>query len=163
MYLQEIGNGAWENVKNIFSNIAKGLGNIFKSPINFIIGIINGFIGGLNKIKIPDWVPGIGGFGINIPQIPKLKVGMDYVPEDNFPAILHEGEAVLTKEENREYRQNKSKEDKKDDEEKKTVIYEGDLIVNIDKFYNETDNDVEAFGEQLAFVYKKKNRRKGEK
>jgi len=122
MYLQEIGSGAWENVKNIFSNIAKGLG---------------------------------------IPQIPKLKVGMDYVPEDDFPALLHEGEAVLTKEENKEYRQNKSKGDNK--EEKQTIIYEGDLIVNIDKFYNETDNDVEAFGEQLAFVYKKKNRRKGEK
>ncbi len=39
----------------------------------------------------------------------------------------------------------------------------GGIAVNIDKFYNETDSDVEAFGEQLAFVYKKKNRRKGEK
>lgn len=48
---------AWENIKNIFYNIASGLGNIFKSPINFIIGIINGFIRGLNRIKIPDWVP----------------------------------------------------------------------------------------------------------
>ena len=101
--------GAWENVKNIFSNIISGLGNIFKTPINFIIGGINGFIRGLNKLKIPDWVPGIGGMGFNISEIPKLKVGMDYVPADNFPAVLHKGEAVLTKEENEAYRQLKSR------------------------------------------------------
>lgn len=100
---------AWENVKNIFSNIISGLGNIFKTPINFIIDGINTFIRGLNSLKIPDWVPGIGGLSLNIPQIPKLKVGMDYVPEDDFPAILHKGEAVLTKEENSEYRQTKSR------------------------------------------------------
>lgn len=97
--------GAWENVKNIFSNIASGLGNIFKTPINFIIDLINGFIGGLNKIKIPDWVPGVGGMGFNIGLIPKLRVGMDYVPYDEYPALLHKGEAVLTKQENAEYRQ----------------------------------------------------------
>lgn len=54
--------GAWEGVKNIFSNIANALGNIFKTPINWIIGAINTFIRGLNKIKIPDWVPGVRRF-----------------------------------------------------------------------------------------------------
>lgn len=100
---------AWENVKNIFSNIISGLGNIFKIPINFIIDGINTFIRGLNGLKIPDWVPGVGGLSLNIPTIPRLKVGMDYVPEDDFPALLHKGEAVLTKEENMEYRQAKSR------------------------------------------------------
>src|SRR5690606_14407242 len=33
---------------------------------------------GLNKIKLPKWVPGIGGKGINIPLIPKLAKGTDY-------------------------------------------------------------------------------------
>ena len=100
---------AWENVKNIFSNIISGLGNIFKKPINFIIDGINTFIRGLNGLKIPDWVPGVGGLSLNIPTIPRLKVGMDYVPEDDFPALLHKGEAVLTKEENMEYRQAQSR------------------------------------------------------
>lgn len=90
---------AWQNVKDIFKNIVEGLGNIFKAPLNFIIDGINGFLGGLNKIKIPDWVPGVGGKGFNIPKIPRLKVGMDYVPSDFFPAFLDEGEWVLTKEE----------------------------------------------------------------
>lgn len=98
--------GAWESIKSIFSNIVSGFGNIFKVPINFIIDLINGFIGGLNKIQIPDWVPGVGGFGLNIPTIPRLRVGMDYVPSDDFPAFLHKGEAVLTAQENALYQAN---------------------------------------------------------
>lgn len=88
--------GAWEAISNIFKTIADALGNIFKAPINFIIGIINGFISGINSIKIPDWVPGIGGAGFNIPTIPKLRIGLDEVPMDDYPAILHKKEAVLT-------------------------------------------------------------------
>lgn len=97
--------GAWENIKDIFKSIAEGLGASFKAPINFIVGVINGFIRGINKIKLPDWLPGgLAGKGINIPEIPKLKVGMDYVPSDDFPALLHEGEAVLAKKEANLYR-----------------------------------------------------------
>ena len=100
----------WNSVVNIFSNIISGIANIFKKPINWIIDGINKFIGGLNNLKIPDWVPGVGGLSLNIPKIPRLKVGLDYVPEDDFPAFLHKGEAVLTKEENAEYRKGLSKE-----------------------------------------------------
>ena len=86
----------WEGVKTIFSNIAQAIGNIFKAPINFIIDLINVFIRGLNKIKIPDWVPAVGGKGINIPEIPKLAVGTNYVPQDTL-AMVHKGEAVVPK------------------------------------------------------------------
>ena len=90
---------AWQNVVEIFKNLVSGLGNIFKRPLNFIIDGINGFINGLNQIKIPDWVPAVGGKGFHISNIPRLKIGMDYVPNDMFPAYLDEGEWVLTKEE----------------------------------------------------------------
>lgn len=90
---------AWQNVVDIFSNIVSAIGEIFKAPINFLIDGINGFINSVNKIKIPDWVPKIGGKGFNIPNIPRLKIGMDYVPSDMFPAYLDKGEWVLTKEE----------------------------------------------------------------
>lgn len=90
---------AWQNVVEIFKNLVSGLGNIFKQPLNFIIDGINGFINGLNQIKIPDWVPAVGGKGFHISNIPRLKIGMDYVPNDMFPAYLDEGEWVLTKEE----------------------------------------------------------------
>ena len=66
---------AWNGIKDIFKNIVSGLGGIIKAPINAIIGIVNGFIDGINKIKIPDWVPGVGGKGINISHIPQLAKG----------------------------------------------------------------------------------------
>lgn len=155
---------AWENVKNIFSNIASGLGNIFKAPINFIIGIINGFISGLNKIKIPDWVPGVGGFGINIPKIPKLKVGLDYVPEDDFPALLHKGERVLTKEENAQYNrnlQNPTGNNKIISEDKKEIEKDGDLIMNIEKIIINNTQDVKELAEEFAFYFNKSKLARG--
>lgn len=97
--------GAWKAVVNIFKNIISGIANIFKIPINWIIDGINGFIDGINSVKIPDWVPLVGGMGFSIPKIPRLKVGMDYIPSDFYPAYLDEGEAVLTKQENAMYRQ----------------------------------------------------------
>lgn len=156
--------GAWENIRNIFKNIAEGLGNIFKAPINFIIGIINGFIRALNHIKIPDWVPGIGGFGINIPEIPKLKVGIDSVPEDDFPALLHKGERVLTKEENAEYNKNLGKPETsiiKEDKTEPNVVNEGNIIINIENFNNNSKEDIQTLAETLAFYYKNKKLAKG--
>lgn len=91
--------GAWDAVVRIFEGIWEGIKDIVKLPINGIIGIINSFIRGINGLKIPDWIPGIGGASPNIPEIPRLKVGMDYVPSDFFPAFLDKGEAVLTAEE----------------------------------------------------------------
>lgn len=86
---------AWNGVKNIFSNIVSGFAGIFKAPINAIISGINSFIGGLNKIKIPNWVPGVGGKGFNISKIPKLAEGA--VVSKATPAIFGEAgtEAVI--------------------------------------------------------------------
>jgi phage-related protein len=92
--------GAWGNIVNHFKLIWEGMKNIFKAPINWIIDGLNRFIRGINKVKIPSWVPAIGGRGINIPSIPRLKVGLDYVPYDDFPVLLHKGERVMTAEEN---------------------------------------------------------------
>ena len=89
---------AWEGIQKIFGNVFEGLKELFKFPINWIIDKLNNFIRSVNRIKIPDWVPGVGGKSINLSTIPRLKVGLDYVPDDDFPALLHKGEAVLTAE-----------------------------------------------------------------
>ena len=92
--------GAWENVKGIFGGVFDGLIALFKAPINTIIGAWNSLSSSLGSIEIPDWVPIVGGKSWSLPTLTKLKVGMDYVPSDDFPALLHRGEAVLTAEEN---------------------------------------------------------------
>lgn len=66
---------AWLGVKQIFEGIVSGLGAIFKAPLNFMIDGINKFLSGIGKIKIPDWVPGVGGKGFSIPKIPRLAKG----------------------------------------------------------------------------------------
>ena len=66
---------AWQGIQDIFGGIFKGLVALAKAPLNLIIGLVNGVIGGLNKIKLPKWVPKIGGKGVSIPLIPKLAKG----------------------------------------------------------------------------------------
>lgn len=100
---------AWENVKNTFKSVFDALVNIAKVPINGVIGLINGMIRGIisgvntaigvlnrMKIKVPNWVPKIGGstWGFTIPtmtapQIPYLAKGT-VVPRNagEFAAIL---------------------------------------------------------------------------
>ncbi len=86
---------AWEGVKNIFKGIWDSLYNLIRTPVNAVIGGLNGLLRGfataintivraVNKLSftVPDWVPGIGGkqFGFNLsevsaPQIPKMATG----------------------------------------------------------------------------------------
>ena len=66
---------AWIGVRQIFEGIVSGLSHIFKAPLNFMIDGINKFLSGIGKVKIPDWVPGVGGKGFSIPMIPRLAKG----------------------------------------------------------------------------------------
>lgn len=100
-------------VKDKFFEIGKAIGNAigdaFKAVINFVLSAaesrlnapikaINGLLGLINEIP-----------GVNLPKLkefslPRLKVGLDYVPYDYYgPVYLDEGERVLTKEENEAY------------------------------------------------------------
>ncbi len=65
----------FEGIKKVVLGIWDGIVDGIKGAINFIIKGINTFIRGLNKIKIPDWVPGVGGKGLNIKEIPLLAKG----------------------------------------------------------------------------------------
>lgn len=68
----------WEGISNIVSGVWKGITSFVKGGINAIISSINVFIRGINKIKVPDFVPGLGGKGFNISEIPMLAKGTDY-------------------------------------------------------------------------------------
>lgn len=91
---------AWNGVKEVFKGITDTFVAIMKAPLNGIISLINGAISGLNKIKIPDWVPQVGGKGINIPKIPLLEKG-GIVDRPTFSMIGEHGkEAVMPLENN---------------------------------------------------------------
>lgn len=78
---------AWDGVKSIFQSAWDGVVGAVKNAWQGVIGAINAGIDMLNKIPF-----------VNLPKIPvsSLRVGLDYVPSDDFPALLHRGEAVLT-------------------------------------------------------------------
>lgn len=77
---------AWEGLVQIFSGVFNGIKAAAKAPINAVISMVNGLIKGLNKLSIPDWVPGVGGKGINIPSIPMLATGGNVMGSGSFIA-----------------------------------------------------------------------------
>ena len=81
-----VGSQVVDKIKEGISNAWQGLKNWFK-------GIWDGLFGGL---KVNVGVSGGGG--------KPAASGLDYVPRNNYPALLHEGEAVLTASEAKAWR-----------------------------------------------------------
>lgn len=93
---------AWNGIVNIFSGIWESLKGLVAAPLNYIIDGLNWFTSQLNKIKIPDWVPGVGGMGINIPQMSHIQLARGGVVEQPTMALVGEAgkEAVMPLERN---------------------------------------------------------------
>lgn len=78
---------AWQSVKNIFSSIMSGIGDVVRAPINGIISMVNQAIGAINNLirgvnRIPH---------VNIPtigRIPYLASGAVIPPNQEFLAML---------------------------------------------------------------------------
>ena len=152
--------GAWDNVKNIFSSIWEGILSVGKNIINNLINIfekgLNGIIGFINTIsdgvsKVWDWtgIPSIP----KIPQvnIPRLRIGMEYVPYDDYPALLHKGERVMRASENKAYTEQQRQERKNGgsgDNVEKSPAKIINVTVNIDKFQGGKD-DAAEFSDEL--------------
>ncbi len=62
-----------ETARRIMNAMWEGMKSGAETSLNFIIGKVNEVIGVLNKIKIPDWIPGIGGKGVNIKAVQEVK------------------------------------------------------------------------------------------
>lgn len=95
---------AGKELLNILRAEANMIYSIFKTPVNEVIALfnamgqaivkaINNLIDGLNHIKVPDWVPGIGGKGINLShanftRVPYLAQGAVIPAGNPFLAVL---------------------------------------------------------------------------
>ena len=66
---------AWNGVKDIFGGVFDSFTGLAKAPLNAVISLINGVFSGLGNIKIPKWVPKIGGQSFSMAQIPYLADG----------------------------------------------------------------------------------------
>ena len=146
--------GAWNAVKNIFTSIFDGIKNAFKAPLNAVIDGINVFIRGLNRIEIPDWVPGVGGKGFNVKEFKRLRIGMDYVPYDEFPALLHRGERVLTNSEARAQ--------DRVEKETPTQPIRVNVDIRIDNFNNNAREDLETLSDRISEIITAKVNRQRE-
>lgn len=147
---------AWQGVVDIFGGIFDTLSALIKAPVNAVIGIINGAISGINKlgIKIPDWVPKIGGkkFGIDIPTIPML-----YKGTSNWrggTAVIHDrgGEIVDLPKGTRVYPHDKSIEMARREG-------KGNITINIQKLADRlevrSDEDIDRIAEALVYKLKR--------
>lgn len=108
--LQPVGaffTGFWNGIKAGAQGVGNAIRSIFgaivgfvKAPINAIIEGVNKILSKINGIKIPDWVPGIGGAHTSFATIPKLAQGGIATRATN--AIIGEAgrEAVIPLEQN---------------------------------------------------------------
>ena len=106
---------AWNGVKAVFSTGGKIFDGIKDGIVKGFKAIVNAIIGGINKvIKVPfdgintalNKIRNVNILGakpfkglistIKVPQIPKLNIGTNYVPDDML-AMIHKGEAVIPK------------------------------------------------------------------
>lgn len=114
-FFKNVFTNAWSAVKAVFSTGGKIFTGIKDGIVKAFKTIVNGIIGGINRVvKVPfDGINGVlkkiknisiagkkpfAGLvhTVSVPQIPKLAVGTNKVPEDML-AMIHEGEAVVPK------------------------------------------------------------------
>jgi phage-related protein len=98
--------GAFSSLVEAVGKIFGGITTVLKTPLNGVINIVNSFIGKINRLEIPEWVPGIGGKGLDIPLIPKLEKGgvlekgqIGFLEGNGAEAVvpLHQNKAWISK------------------------------------------------------------------
>ena len=96
-------NGVASGLRAIGGGIRSAMGAIvgfIRAPINAIIGGVNAVLSRINSIRVPDWVPKIGGSHTNFGYIPRLATGgyvdgVGTATSDSNPALLSRGEYVV--------------------------------------------------------------------
>lgn len=101
-FLTGLGEKMFEAGKNLISSLLEGIKSAWDSIVSWLDSVFGPIIDKISGLFSPvfDFVGGMfSGSHAN---------GLDYVPYDGYVAQLHEGERVLTKEENKDYGTGKS-------------------------------------------------------
>lgn len=78
-------------IANAFSSVANAILSPFRTAFNGIARAWNNSVGRFS-FSVPDWVPGIGGKGWSIPNMPTLATGGDVMRSGL--AFIHKGERI---------------------------------------------------------------------
>lgn len=160
---------AWEGMKKLLPNLLKGLVEVIKGAAKLFFGagkaIFKGVWEGMKNIwrdltgwvgkkvewlkdKLMFWRKGKNEMSDSGGYNGSHYNGLDCVPYDGYIARLHQGERVLTKEENK-------------------ALTNGDLggnggiNITIDKFINDRKQSVQSFAEEFEFYKKQYNLSRG--
>jgi len=71
--------GLWDGIKQGVRKITEIILSPFKRAFNAIADAWNNTVGSIG-FTVPDWAPGLGGKGWNMPKMPKLAQGTDFFP-----------------------------------------------------------------------------------
>lgn len=138
---------AWTGIRNIYRSIFGTIGAIAKRPLNSVISMMNAVIGGFNKIKIPSWVPKLGGKGINIPKIPALAKGTNNWQGGIVQVHERGGEIIDLPKGSRVYPHDKSVQMAKS-EGKKSIVYKIEKLA--ETLVVREDADIDKIVEKLV-------------
>lgn len=150
---------AWQGVKEIFEGIAGGIESTFRAVINGIVGFVNGFIGGLNSVKIPDWVPGVGGKSLSIPLIPTLATGTDFWPGGIVQVSERGGEIIDLPRGSRVYPHDESVAMAR--REGASMSRSASVTITGNTFNVRSEADIEKIGDAIVRKLKKANENRG--
>lgn len=97
--IKRVFQGLFDAVSTIFGGISSAVSTAIGTVTSVISGAIDAISGFVDKIggaisKAKEFVGGIGG---KVKSALGFAYGKDRVPYDNYPAILHQGEKVLTR------------------------------------------------------------------
>lgn len=141
---------AFETMKSKIADVWEGVKNVIKAPLNSIISLINSFIERINALKIPDWVPGVGGKGINIPKIPMLAKGTNYF-RGGYAIVGEQGpELVQLPRGSKVYPNNET-----------MSMLGGAISINIQNMTVRDDTDIEKISRELYTLIERSKRSRG--
>ena len=104
-----LGTNIFEAGKNLITQLWKGMKSVFSSLVSWLTESLSSLFKPLTDMldkvirPVKNLFSNIGGFVGNILSGSHAN-GLDYVPYDGYIAQLHEGERILTKSENQDYK-----------------------------------------------------------